>query len=114
MWHDVPENKMKKWIDTFQSSKEILKLSKPCPLCGEPGLYRYYHLHRIFDSPSEYPGFVGRGGLWEWCEECRHYMHYSASVPIWWDCDIKIDADDLYHDPENISRAINQHENGGR
>jgi hypothetical protein len=61
IWKSVPDTKEQEWMSIVQ---EILHLAAPCPVCSEVGLYRYYHVHKPFEEPSEKPGSIGRGGLW--------------------------------------------------
>jgi hypothetical protein len=104
-WHGVPEEHRGKWIAVFSASQEILTLSAPCPICGAIALHRWYQAHRPIDDQ---PGFVARGGLWEWCSACRSFEHYSALVPDWWSCALLVDTKGLTPYPTTIEEAIKQ------
>jgi hypothetical protein len=38
-WHDVTEEDWLAWQQIFRASREILRLSSPCPVCGEKALH---------------------------------------------------------------------------
>jgi hypothetical protein len=57
------------------------------------------------------PGYVGRGGYWQWCRSCRSYAHYSSLIPEWWECDLEIDPLQLMHDPGTIDAALDKQKN---
>jgi hypothetical protein len=109
-WKDVPEEHWRNWQSIFQSSREILKLSAACPVCGKTALYRYYALYTPRESVIDGIRFVGRGGLWEWCRACYSYCHYSAGVPEWWECDLGVAYEELTHDPTPIEEEIRNRE----
>src|SRR5262245_51773488 len=98
-WQDVPKKFLEAWYATFQSSKEILDLSAPCPVCSNQSLHRYYYLHNLREYIEDGKKYIGRGGLWEWCSKCGSYQHYSAFVPDWWECDMEVDLNELTHAP---------------
>lgn len=89
-WRSVPPEYDAAWLAVFQASREGLDLSAPCPVCGVAALHRWYG--------------VG-GGLWEWCSACHSFEHYSARVPEWWACGLKVNFFRLQHDPGAIEAA---------
>ena len=108
-WHDVPNEHQTAWLAIFLASQEILNVSAPCPVCGAVALHRWYQVgHPVTDMP----GFVSRGGLWEWCSQCRSFQHFSALVPDWWSCDLEVDTHKLTPYPTAIEDAIKKHTHG--
>ena len=105
-WRDVPEEHWETWAAVFLASQEGLNLSVPCPVCGAAALHRYFHLHERKEFQSHGNRFLGRGGLWEWCGRCRAFAHYSAAVPEWWSCDLKVDINNLTPHPDAIEEAM--------
>lgn len=104
-WKDVPLELDREWQKVFQATQEILDLAAPCPVCGASSLHRWYDLHRKREREFEGKKFIGDGGLWEWCSACHCYMHYSAAVPDWWACDLRVDMFKLNHNPSAIEEA---------
>ena len=100
-WKGVPEQHLKAWYQIFQSSREILKLSAKCPMCGNTSLYRWFLLSDVETR---------RGGGWEWCRTCKRFEHYSAKVPQWWECDLAVNTHELTPYPDVIERAIIERE----
>jgi len=105
-WREVPGHLEAEWRHIFNSSREGLNLSAPCPVCGRKTLHKWFHLehpkhHKLGDNH-----FVGTGSRWEWCSHCRTYAHYSAAVPEWWSCDLLVDTANLRHHPAEIERSL--------
>jgi len=109
-WKDVPAQHLKAWQDTFQSSREILKLSGDCPMCGKAELYRWYWAYRPEAGEIDGQRFVATGGLWEWCSACKSFAHYRAAVPDWWACDLEVNTEELTSYPTAIEEAIRKKE----
>lgn len=105
-WHGVPLDRDAEWKAVFQSSREILNLSAPCPICRVMTLHRWYQIHQPEERVIDGLRFIGRGGLWEWCSACRSFQHYSCYVPEWWSCDLEIDEKKLTALPTAIEEAI--------
>ncbi|HEY0099616.1 MAG TPA: hypothetical protein VGB76_11765 [Pyrinomonadaceae bacterium] len=105
-WRGVPLERVAEWRAVFQSSREGLDLSAPCPLCGVKALRRWYQVNRPEEMVIDGVRYVGRGGLWEWCGDCLRYEHYSARVPEWWACDLEVDERRLTALPTAIEEAI--------
>lgn len=104
-WRGVPLALDREWQAVFQATQEILDLAAPCPVCGSCSLHRWYDLNRERVTEFEGKKFIGGGGLWEWCSACRCYEHYSARIPEWWVCSLKVDASMLTHDPAAVEAA---------
>ena len=105
-WKDVPEEHLQEWMAIFYASQEGINLSSPCPVCHNKDLHCYYYSTRSEEKIIDNRKYVARGDLWQWCSNCRKYVHYSAAVPEWWSCDLKIDPSNLQHDPEAIEKAL--------
>lgn len=84
VWHEVTEANRCRWQDAFGGEPaSTVELKVPCPICGGQ-LMRYYqlaHVQHYLTSAGEY---CGRGSLWEWCSDCRSFVHATALVPISW------------------------------
>lgn len=89
----------------FQSSRETLNLSAPCPVCGAADLHRWYMVGSPIDIRVEDTHYVARGALWQWCGTCGSFLHSSAVVPDWWSCDLEVDSEQIRITPEPIERA---------
>src|SRR5512133_1882297 len=101
IWNDVPEARVQQWRDVFEQSQEGLNVRGSCPVCGEPALHRWFHLHDRTDRYGE--EWAGRGSQWQWCAACRAYEHSSGFVPRWWDSsELLVDPANLMHDPDPI------------
>ena len=111
-WYGVPLDHVQAWMEVFQASREGLDLSASCPVCGVPALHRWYQVGRPEEIVSGGERFVARGGLWEWCSNCRSSEHYSAFVPEWWSCDLAVDERNLTAEPEAIEQARLERERG--
>ncbi len=107
-WNSVPQDKLDDWRKAFAQCDEVVNPEAACPVCNQQTLHRYYHLHRSESNVN--PGFVGRGGLWEWCSSCLSFEHYSSRVPDWWSCPFLVDEANLYAIPETIEAARAAHE----
>jgi hypothetical protein len=105
-WKDIPDNFFQTWTDTFNQSRESINLTANCPICSSQNLRRYFLIISPKEKVIEGNRFVGQGELWEWCSNCRHYVHYTALIPDWWSCDLQIDAQSLTDTPETIERVI--------
>lgn len=104
-WSDVPDDRLTAWWSAFQSSQEGIDIGVPCPVCDVPALHRWYQVGPPEEIISRGLRYVARGGLWEWCSNCRSFLHYSALVPPWWHSDLVVNADELTAEPEAIERA---------
>lgn len=100
-WKDVPEDKYKAWANAFDT-REGINLKAKCPVCS------FATLHRYFSRPHTPPAddHLGRCGLWEWCSSCRSFAHYSAAMPVWWDCNLVVDESILTPYPEVLEAAL--------
>jgi hypothetical protein len=105
-WEDVPDEYFSEWMAIFYASQEGINLSSPCPVCGHKKLHCYYHPTRIAERISDGRKYVAHGDLWQWCSNCRKYVHASAFVPEWWSSNLKINLSELRHDPEAIEKAL--------
>ena len=99
-WHGVAEEKQIEWQQIFAASTEGLRLSAACPLCGQRGLRRYFGGAR--ETTIAKPGFVGKGGSWEWCSSCGSFEHASCLVPAWWQPISGINESNLSALPEEL------------
>jgi hypothetical protein len=106
-WKEVPSDKFEEWESVFQSSKESLNLSHPCPICSTKTLHRWYISGQPIDVVQNGIKYVACGALWEWCSTCGSYMHYSAKVPEFWNppLDFQIDKNELGVVPWAIEHA---------
>ena len=104
-WQQVSDSEEKEWRRIFQSSREGVNLTAPCPVCGHRSLHRYYHLEKQQPHTLGRKQFIGTGSLWEWCSNCRTYDHFSAAVPDWWSSDLSPDITNLRHHPAEVERA---------
>lgn len=83
-WHEVTEANRKQWQNAFAVEPiSTMKLAVPCPICGGQ-LLRYYHLAHVQHYQTPTGQYCGRGSLWEWCTDCRSFVHATALVPIGW------------------------------
>lgn len=105
-WSSVPSNYDAKWNRIFHESQDILTLSTPCPICGVASLHRWYQVGQPKLQTVGGNTFVATGGLWEWCSSCHSYEHFSALVPDWWSCDLKVDETKLTIEPTAIENAM--------
>lgn len=105
-WRGVPVSFVAAWQDAFQTASAGHSVDAACPVCGKPGLHRYYSEGPLLQSSM--PGFVSRGGLWEWCSFCRTFEHSSVLVPDWWKSDLDVDESRLTVEPEALQRAVEQ------
>ncbi|WP_196278924.1 hypothetical protein [Catellatospora vulcania] len=112
-WHGVPREWDVLWGDVFEASEEGSRLAAPCPVCGSPALRRWFDLHD--PTPRLYAGirWAGRGSQWQWCADCRSYLHTSGVVPMWWHTDLVVDPKTLMHDPGPIQAVMDTSEPGG-
>ncbi|MEM7595629.1 MAG: hypothetical protein AAF383_29690 [Cyanobacteria bacterium P01_A01_bin.83] len=106
-WSDIPDEFLSEWTKIFYASQEGINLSSICPICEHRKLHCYYHLNRYEEKIVDGRKYIGHGSLWQWCSNCRKYVHYSALVPEWWNDSLKVNVENLYHSPENIDKAIN-------
>src|SRR5438093_566277 len=104
-WHIVPLPSREVWNRIFQTSREGLTLSAPCPVCGVAALHRWYQVGQSEERVIDGQRFVARGGLTEWCSHCRVFVHYSALVPDWWQCDLPVDLTKFTGEPDALEEA---------
>lgn len=111
LWKGVPLEHLSEWQRIFRMELAALKLSSPCPICGQVELYRYYDRDsNEYDEYTEYRGILyrGRSGIWEWCHSCRHYEHMSTEVPAVWRHTLPVDKSKLRHPPDAIDDALSE------
>jgi hypothetical protein len=107
IWRGVPLDKIEAWQIAFQVSSDSYNVSGACPVCFNHALMRYYYLGR--NDPRDFRGvaFKGRGGLWEWCSNCKVYSHSQAFVPeSWKGPELKLDHARLTPVPDVIDDLI--------
>lgn len=107
-WKGLPREMIAPWQRIFDTELSALKLSSPCPICGQAELYRYYDLNEEDYKEIEGIMFRGWGSLWEWCRSCRHYEHMSSRVPEKWRHTLPVDRSMLRHHPDAIDRALSE------
>lgn len=112
-WRGVPLEHLAEWQRIFRMEIAALKLSSPCPICGQVELYRYYDRdpeYIVYEEYREINGIMyrGRSGLWEWCHSCRHYEHMSAMAPEMWRHTLPVDKSELRHHPDAIDSALSE------
>lgn len=83
-WKGVPCDKAQLWQKVFSKIIAGIRVPGTCPVCSQAALRHYYYIGR--PMPQEFEGvrFQSRGGLWEWCANCRTYEHSQALVPEVW------------------------------
>lgn len=111
-WRGVPVDKATEWDNIFYLSREGLSLSAPCPVCNKQELHRYYQAVERKTCQIGEQIFIANGACWQWCSNCRSYVHLSALVPSWWSCDLVVDESKLTAEPEAIEEARLKHISG--
>jgi hypothetical protein len=103
-WQSVPEDRVTEWQVVFHSA-ETMDVSGACPVCNFQTLHQWFDRPRLYPIGEGRPGFLGRGGSWQWCSSCYSYEHYSGLVPDWWRDTFDVDYEALTHCPEAIEVA---------
>lgn len=105
-WKSVPGELLPRWYAVFGASRNGADVAGACPVCEEPQLHRYYQVGRPVDRESGGERFVATGASWEWCSNCRTFVHASALVPDWWPADLVVDARQLTALPDALDEAV--------
>lgn len=112
-WRDVPDEALTAWNEAFATARGAT-LPTPCPICGARSLHQWYHTHRVERLVFDGRPYRGRGGVWQWCSRCRHYVHASGLVPEWWASDVDVPRSALTTVPDALDEALRRESEGRR
>ncbi len=87
-------------------------MDETCPNCGKKDLHCYYVVKNPIDKFSSGIHFIAQGAKWEWCSQCRCYIHSNSWVPDWWNSEIEGDLSDLTVEPEVLENLLSRIEHG--
>lgn len=109
-WAGVPIDKIEAWQTAFETERNCLELRTACPICDQLSLRRYYYLGKPEFRLIKGVRYQSKGSVWEWCSNCRVYLHAQAFVPeAWGDFQLELDHSSLTPLPDVLDDLISIH-----